>query len=639
MKKLLLLLLSVLFIGKYSQAQIALAYDDTLICRGATITMGASVTGQVNNLTTDDDFTGIIPIGFPFTFFGNTYTQCLINDNNFISFDLTKAGLSSGYTYTGAFSGQIPAGELDNAIMLAHMDLYLTVGGSLQYQTFGSPGSRRFVVEFCNVPKYGCTSSRITNQVILYEGSNIIEIHTTEIPPSPAGTTCPSTNGTGTGGNGVQGLRYVNGTTINEVFTPGRAPADFWGLAGAQNTSRRFTPTAAAPYYTVDSIAYDPWHIIQSVNSNLLTWYDANGNFLHQGASLTTTVSNPPSPAPSTFYVVEYTGQAGCNNAQSYTFRDTITVNFSDIKTYRTESMCAGTTYDFYGRTLYSPGTYDTTFLSQIGCDSTIILTLNINPLPEAVISNGPKAKICQGDRFIYSAQRGVGYTYQWTKENNPIPGATSDTFAATEAGTYRVVVTSDKGCKKTSDPSVLTIAPNPTVKINYLSSNEICAMDTVTLHANATGENLEYIWAPDEYFWRTPGHSKQAEVKAIVSQSGYISVRVVNNDLCSTTDSIFVSAEPCCEMPMPNAFTPNNDGKNDFFIPKLEIGQTIIFFQVFNRYGQLVYESNKADIVGWNGKDLNGNDVAQGVYMYALKYACSDKKNYEKKGDVTLMR
>ncbi len=629
-----------------SKAQIALTYDDTLICRGDEITMGASVTGQVSGLQFDDDFTPAIDIGFPFQFFGNTYSQVTISDNNYLSFNMTLAGNTfSAYTWTQATTA--PYNHADNAIMLGLMDLLLDPSygngsGVVQYQTFGSPGSRKFVVQYCNAAKYSgtCGLNKVTNQVILYEGSNIIEFHTQNMPGTPG---CPTTNSAASGGNGIQGVRWVNGTTVNEVYTPGRAPADLWGTIGGQNTSRRFTPTtvAGAPSYTVDSIAHNPWNIIQFSNSPLLTWYDANGNYVHQGATYTTNVSNPPPPAPGTFYVVEYTGPAGCDNQTTFTFRDTVNIRFSDIKTYVTAEMCAGSTYNFYGRTLFSPGVYDTTFVSAIGCDSVIILTLGINPLPTAQITNGDKrAKICSGDRYIFTAYKAAGYQYQWYKDGNAIPGATLDTLGATTAGMYKVEVTTNKGCKKMSEAVELVIAPNPTVKINYFSSNNICAQDTVDLKAMATGSNLEYIWTPDAYFRRTPGNAKASEVQAIIPKSGYVYVKVFNNDLCSATDSLFIKAEPCCEMTMPNAFTPNGDGKNDYFVPKLEVGQQIVSFLVFNRYGELIYESNASGFTqGWDGRNKDGKDQQSGVYMYGLKYSCSDGKIYEKKGDITLMR
>lgn len=645
MKKGIYTLFALLSFSVASKAQIALTYDDTLICRGDEITMGASVTGEVSGLQVDDDFTAAINIGFPFQFFGNTYNQVTISDNNYLSFDISLAGATySAYQWNAATT---TTNHANNAIMLGLMDLLLDPSygngsGNIQYQTFGTPGSRRFVVQYCNAAKYSgtCGLNKVTNQVILYEGSNIIEFHTQDMPGTPG---CPTTNGAASGGNGIQGVRWVNGTTVNQVFTPGRAPIDLWGTIGGQNTSRRFSPAtvAGAPSYTVDSIAYDPWHIIQFSNSPLLSWYDANGNFLHQGPSLTTTVSNPPSPAPGTFFVVEYIGPAGCDNQTTFTFRDTVNVRFSDIKTYVNAEMCAGSTYNFYGRTLFSPGVYDTTFVSQIGCDSVVILTLGINPLPTAQITNADKrAKICNGDRFIFAAYKAAGYQYQWYKDGTAIPGATLDTLGASTAGMYKVEVTTNKGCKKMSEIVELVIAPNPTVRINYFSSNDICAQDTVDLKAMATGSNLEYIWTPDAYFRRTPGNAKAAEVQAIIPQSGYVYVKVFNNDLCSATDSLFIKAEPCCEMTMPNAFTPNGDGKNDYFVPKLEVGQQIVSFLVFNRYGQLIYESNASGYTqGWDGRDKNGKDQQSGVYMYGLKYSCSDGKIYEKKGDITLMR
>lgn len=636
MKKGLYALLILFCLSISARAQIALSYDDTLICRGGTITMEANLTGLMGNITDDDVFDDQpVDIGFPFKFYGNTYTQCVISANGYISFNTSYAGGPSSYVWNTAIGN----GQVDNAIIPGFQDLWPTVanGGKIWYQSFGTPGNRRFIVEWCNLAKYGggCTQYRVTMQLILYEGSDIIEFHVTDLPGTP---TCPSL----TQGEAVQGIRYVSGTTTNELYTPNRGPGQNWGAIGSSNSGTRYTPTAAAPFYTIDTgIAYNPWFIIEDINSSLLRWYDANGNFLGQGPTLTQTVNNPPPPAPGTFFVVEYTGEAGCNTTQIFTFRDTVNVRFSDVKTYVSAEMCAGATYDFYGRTLFSPGVYDTTFTSQIGCDSVIILTLGINPLPTAQITNADKrAKICNGDRFIFAAYKAAGYQYQWYKDGYAIPGATLDTLGATTAGMYKVEVTTNKGCKKMSEEVELVIAPNPTVKINYFSSNDICANDTVELKAAATGSNLEYIWTPDAYFRRTPGNAKASEVKAIIPKSGYVYVKVFNNDLCSATDSLFIKAEPCCEMTMPNAFTPNGDGKNDYFVPKLEVGQQIVSFLIFNRYGELIYESNASGFTqGWDGRNKDGKEQQGGVYMYGLKYSCSDGKIYEKKGDITLMR
>ncbi|HTO17260.1 MAG TPA: gliding motility-associated C-terminal domain-containing protein [Edaphocola sp.] len=635
--KFILTLSFLLAFANLSKAQIALSVKDTTICRGGTVTMSASVTGQLGNISLDDIFNNTATnIGFPFQFYGNTYTQCVIGANGFISFDLSRVGQYCPYTWTAATNGI----DVDNAINVGFQDLWPIPanGGSIRFQTFGAPGSRRFVVEYCDLAKYGssCTQFRVTMQIILYETTNIIEFHVTNLPGTP---TCPGVSQ----GEAIQGLRWKTGNTINQIYTPNRGPGQMWGATGATNSATRYTPMAGTPFYTLDTgIAFNPWQIIENINSPLLKWYDAQGTFVHQGATYTATLNNPPPPATGTFFVVEYSGPAGCSTPQqTFTFRDTVFIHFQDVKTYKTESMCAGQTYDFYGKTLFSPGVYDTLFKTSLGCDSTIILTLNVNPLPEAEILSGPKVKMCQGETYVFRAVKGSGYQYQWKRNGVSITGANQDQFSAIQAGNYTVEVTSNQGCKLVSKTVELTIAPNPTIKINAVSSYDICSGDTVTLNASATGDNIEYIWSPSEYFWRTPGSQTFSNVKAIIPKSGYIYVRAINNDLCNAYDSVFIKAEPCCEMPMPNVFTPNNDGVNDFFVPSINIGQQIVFFQVYDRYGHLVYEdiTGGKNIRGWDGNDLKGKQVNAGVFTYVLRYSCSDKQIYEKKGDVIMMK
>lgn len=636
MKKYTILLLVAIFSSFLSRAQIGLTFDDTLICRGTTITMAATFTGQVNGLNTDDYFTDeVIDIGFPFVFYGQTYNKCVISGNNFISFDTTLATLYSSYQYNTALNST--NGQLNKVAMLGFQDLDLSQGGTLKYQTFGTPGSRRFIVEYCQVPKYGfsCNQYKVTNQIILYEGSNIIEFHTTSMPGTP---TCPSTNSAANGGNSIQGLRDVTGSVTNEIFTPNRAPADLWGTIGSTNSSRRYTPIATAPYYVIDSIPYNPWQIIENANSALLKWYDANGTYLGQGPTMTVTPTNPPPPATGTYYLVEYVGQAGCDLTQTYTFIDTIHIRYDDKKAYISQAICAGETYNFYGKVLYQSGVYDTTFSTTgLNCDSTIILTLTVNPRPNVSLNENSSVKICQGDTYIFRAVKQSGVTYQWMKDGGTIAGATSDTLSATTPGNYRVRITTNKGCVDTSKSVELKVKPNPTVKISYISRNDFCAEDTVTLKATATGENLEYVWTPDEYVRRTTlGVYSIAE--AAVPQTGYVKVTVYNGDICSASDSVLIKVHPCCEIGMPSAFTPNGDGKNDYFYPVLQVGQKVVTLQVYHRNGQLIYD-NENPTKGWDGKDKNGNYYTNDVFMYILKYNCSDNKIYEKKGDITILR
>ena len=113
------------------------------------------------------------PIGFSFTFYGNAYTQFNVSSNGFISFG--AAGSS------GCCSGQpIPSNDgVNNIIAAAWTDLFPAGGGGVFYETRGQAPNRYLIVAYQQIPwccEFGV--DRVTSQIVLYEGSNAVEIHT-----------------------------------------------------------------------------------------------------------------------------------------------------------------------------------------------------------------------------------------------------------------------------------------------------------------------------------------------------------------------------------------------------------------------------------------------------------------------------
>ncbi|MDX1555075.1 MAG: hypothetical protein R3212_03520, partial [Xanthomonadales bacterium] len=96
----------------------------------------------------DDEVSSAIPIGFAFSFYGEFYTQAYISSNGFVTFD---AGSSSG-----CCSGDpIPsAGGIDNMVAGFWEDLNPNNGGTIRYQTLGSPPNREFVVGFYQIEHF-----------------------------------------------------------------------------------------------------------------------------------------------------------------------------------------------------------------------------------------------------------------------------------------------------------------------------------------------------------------------------------------------------------------------------------------------------------------------------------------------------
>ncbi len=121
----------------------------------------------------DDSTSGLLPLGFSFRFFATTYTQVNISSNGFIGFD---AGMSSG-----CCSGRpLPAADgINNIIAASWTDLYPPGGGSITYETRGVAPSRRLVVSYGTVPWCCSGPPQVTTQIILFEGTDLVEIHTT----------------------------------------------------------------------------------------------------------------------------------------------------------------------------------------------------------------------------------------------------------------------------------------------------------------------------------------------------------------------------------------------------------------------------------------------------------------------------
>lgn len=90
----------------------------------------------------------------------------------------------------------------------------------------------------------------------------------------------------------------------------------------------------------------------------------------------------------------------------------------------------------------------------------------------------------------------------------------------------------------------------------------------------------------------------------------------------------------------MPNAFTPNGDGINDFFSPRniFTEDHTEYLFIIYNRWGQKVFVSSSISDVGWDGTFLN-TPSPTGVYVYFIRYVSIEGEIFESRGPFTLLR
>jgi gliding motility-associated-like protein len=121
------------------------------------------------------------------------------------------------------------------------------------------------------------------------------------------------------------------------------------------------------------------------------------------------------------------------------------------------------------------------------------------------------------------------------------------------------------------------------------------------------------------------------------VTTFGDYSVTVTNAYGCKASDTIIVYNNCNSFIYFPTAFSPNDDGANDVFKPRYSNDLRSYFIRVYNRWGELVYESEDVN-EGWNGI-FRDTPQPLSVFVWYAEYAFQDGKKHTQAGNVTLMR
>jgi gliding motility-associated-like protein len=201
--------------------------------------------------------------------------------------------------------------------------------------------------------------------------------------------------------------------------------------------------------------------------------------------------------------------------------------------------------------------------------------------------------------------------TCAWTGSNST---TTTATFDASDVGMQYVVVTD--ACGQTGTDSILVTIPTIMTGVDDL---DLCV--GVGTGELATGGTEPYVYTYD-----TDAFTPSTIDVLVPELAGVYTIDV--EDACGQQATVAVLVE-ICDTRIPNVFTPNGDDKNDYF----EIFGILNFpqsnLQVYNRWGNLVYENSN-----YTNK-WKGDDLPTGVYFYTLKR--SDGKSYE--GYVHILR
>ena len=257
----------------------------------------------------NNQLTGAQPIGFPFCFYGNTYTNFYISDNGFISFSNNGQGCCSGQALPNTANP-------DNLIALAWEDLNPTAAITsssaprIGYGVVGTAPNRVLIVTYHEVDHWP-SGNKVTGQIKLFEGTNRIETHLETMPSD--------------GGLHTQGIENSNGTIA--ITPPGRNRANW----SATNSAFAYEPPlcsgSRSQQVTVNPLPNAnfsglPSSVCIDGNSSTLSASQGGGSFSGPGVSGSTF---NPSAAGTGTHTITYsiTDGNGCSNSSS----QTVTVN------------------------------------------------------------------------------------------------------------------------------------------------------------------------------------------------------------------------------------------------------------------------------------------------------------------------
>jgi gliding motility-associated-like protein len=152
-----------------------------------------------------------------------------------------------------------------------------------------------------------------------------------------------------------------------------------------------------------------------------------------------------------------------------------------------------------------------------------------------------------------------------------------------------------------------------------------------------ATSVGTDYTWSPATGLDNPNIPNPGVTAPAIDGSEVMYEVSVTTSAGCRGEGHVRLRVYKGPDIYVPTAFTPNNDGKNETFMP-FPVGiKHLNYFRVYNRWGQMLYSSSTLNL-GWDGK-FGGIEQVSGVYVWMAEGITADNKIISKKGTVTLIR
>lgn len=285
-----------------------------------------------------------------------------------------------------------------------------------------------------------------------------------------------------------------------------------------------------------------------------------------------------------------------------------------------------------------APGTYPVTFtISENGCTETHTANVDVYPKPIADYTlGGSVACDLQPVQFVDASIGDTPLSYFWQFGDGETATEQNPNHTYPSAGNYNtsLIVGTSHGCKDTfALPSPVAVFPSPFAGVTATPR------DTSIFYPDVTAFDLSFGAIDCDIYWGDGTMSTNCnDIHSYAAPGTYTIMQVVTNaNGCSDTAYIEIVIRPEYLFWIPNAFTPNGNGLNDVFKPKL-IGVHDYSFIIFDRWGEKIFETTNEE-AGWNGYFKN-RLCTNDVFVYKINFR-DDVQNIDHQfiGRVTLVR
>lgn len=338
--------------------------------------------------------------------------------------------------------------------------------------------------------------------------------------------------------------------------------------------------------------------------------------------SLLATDANNCTSRDSVFIEVDNFPSANAPNDTIICLGDEITLSFSSSNTVTWTNLQTNVVSN--GINLSVEPTENTAY--QLSVSNTCGISRDTTEIEVSVVipTAGPEREVCVSEPIVVFASGGIAYS--WIPASDfSTPNNSTATLIPRENVNYKVIVENEIGCQATADLPI-TLFP-----IGFVSAGEdkiIEYGESVTLNGSSSEGTI--VWTPDYRLscldCLQPLSRTDSTIKYTISLTDSFGCKYSDETLILVEGSLYI----------PNAFTPNGDGINDFFGPEA-IDVSRYSLKIFNRWGEIIFTSNNLKN-SWDGT-FKGKTVQNDVYVYQLNYEFNTGKTGNVVGRVTLIQ